>query len=182
MACPSGSRFPDSLNARRVKGPTPAGAAPRVFDASLQFHDLLPTFRLCEVRHLHTDHDRRRRAEPPTRCRVRHTEVRGDRQIPSALDEVPEPMVIGLLRRDVVDTPDDHRPFADAAQLLNDDSEASVAVMTTHARKCNLSVGTAGLSLTAAVAGVWGTSRTARARSTRHVISAFTSNMEWIPR
>jgi hypothetical protein len=32
--------------------------------------------------------------EPPTRYRPLNTELRGDRQVPSALDGIPEPMVI----------------------------------------------------------------------------------------
>jgi hypothetical protein len=34
------------------------------------------------------------------------------------LDEIPEPMVVALLRAGRGRDPDDHRPFADAAQLL----------------------------------------------------------------
>ena len=55
-------------------------------------------FGLREVGPLQSDHDRRRRAAPPTHCRARDTEIRGDGQVPSALDKIPEPMVIALRR------------------------------------------------------------------------------------
>jgi hypothetical protein len=42
-----------------------------LLDASPQLQDLLPEFRLREVRPLQTDHDPRSRAEPPTRRRAR---------------------------------------------------------------------------------------------------------------
>ena len=56
-------------------------------------------------------------------------------------------MVIALLRAGRGRHPDDHRPFAHAAQLLTDDPEASAGVTTTRARKCQLSVGTARLNI-----------------------------------
>jgi hypothetical protein len=62
-----------------------------------QLQDLLPELRLREVRNVDTDHDRRRRSEPPARRRARDTEIRGDGQVPGPLDEIPEPMVIPLL-------------------------------------------------------------------------------------
>ena len=55
----------------------------------------------------------------------------------------PESMVIALLRAGRGRHAGDHRPFAHAAQLLNDDAGSSVGVTTTRARKCKLSVGTA---------------------------------------
>ena len=67
-------------------------------DASPRLQDLLPEFLLREVRHLQTDHDRRHRAEPPSRRRARDTEIHSDGQVPGALDKIPEPMVIALLR------------------------------------------------------------------------------------
>ena len=69
-----------------------------LLDASPQLQDLLSEFRLREVRHIQTDHDRRRRAEPPTRRRARDAEIRGDGHVAGALDEIPQPMVIALLR------------------------------------------------------------------------------------
>ena len=69
-----------------------------LLDASPQLQELLPEFLLREVRHLQTDHDRRRRAEPPSRRRPRDTEICGDGQVPGALDKIQEPMVIALLR------------------------------------------------------------------------------------
>jgi hypothetical protein len=71
---------------------------------------------------LQTDYDRRRRAEPPTRRRARDTEIGGDGQVPGALDEIPEPIVIALLRAGRGRHADDHRSLAHAAQLLKDDA------------------------------------------------------------
>jgi hypothetical protein len=63
----------------------------------------LSEFRLGEVRHIQTDHDRRyRTAAPSARRRARDPEVRGDGHVPRALDEIPKPVVIALLRRAVV--------------------------------------------------------------------------------
>ena len=86
--------------------------------ASPQLQDFLPEFRLRKVRHLQTDHDGRRRAEPSTRRRARHPDTSCEGQVPGALDEIAEPMVVALLRAERGRHPDDHRLFADAAQLL----------------------------------------------------------------
>jgi hypothetical protein len=110
----------------------------------------VPEFRFREVRHLQTDHDQGRRAEPPTRRRARDTVSRGDRQVAGALDEIPEAMVITLLwaeRRHA----DDHRPFAHAAQrrIVEDIQSAgrqirrSAAATTTRAETCRMSLRTA---------------------------------------
>ena len=93
-----------------------------LLDASPQLQDLLPEFRLREVRHIQTDHDRRHRAEPPTRGRARDAEIRGDGHVAGAADEVPQPMVIAPLRAGRGRHGDDHRPFAHAAQLPEDDA------------------------------------------------------------
>ena len=62
----------------------------------------LPEFRFGEIYHLHTDHDRWRSAEPPTRRRTRDTKIRGDGQIPAALDELRSRRSEGCWGRDVV--------------------------------------------------------------------------------
>jgi hypothetical protein len=64
----------------------------------------------------------RRCAEPPTRRRTRDAEMRGDGQVPGALDKIPEPMVIALLRAGRGPHADDHRPVAHVPQLLRDDA------------------------------------------------------------
>jgi hypothetical protein len=58
-------------------------------DASPQLEDLLLEFQLREIRHIQTDHDRRRWAEPPTRRRARDAEVRGDGHVAGAVDQMP---------------------------------------------------------------------------------------------
>jgi hypothetical protein len=90
----------------------------KLLDAFPQLQDLLPEFRLREIRHIQTNHARRRRAEPPTRRGARNAEIRGDGQVAGALDEFPEAMVIALLRAGRDRHADDHRPFTLAAQLL----------------------------------------------------------------
>jgi hypothetical protein len=89
--------------------------------AAPQLQDLLPELRLREVRHIQTDDDRRCRAEPSTRRRARDSEVRGDSYVPGALDEIPKPVVVALLRARRGRHGDDHRPFPHAAQLLQED-------------------------------------------------------------
>jgi hypothetical protein len=67
-------------------------------DALSEFEDLLAEFPLGQVRHSQTDHHGRRGAEPPPRRRPRNAEISGDGEIPGALDELAQPMVVALLR------------------------------------------------------------------------------------
>jgi hypothetical protein len=83
-----------------------------LLDASSQLQDLLSEFRLRQVAAIQTDHDRRRGVAPPTRRRARDPEIRGNGQVPCALDKVPEPMVIALLRARRRHHEDDHRSSA----------------------------------------------------------------------
>ena len=69
-----------------------------ILDPSPQRQDRLSELRLGEVRHIQTDHDRRRRAEPPTRGRATDAEIRGDGDVAGAADEIPQPVVITLLQ------------------------------------------------------------------------------------
>jgi hypothetical protein len=59
-----------------------------LLNASPQLQVLLPEFRFGEIHDLHTDHNRWRSAQPPTRRQTRDTEICGDGQIPAALDEL----------------------------------------------------------------------------------------------
>jgi hypothetical protein len=93
----------------------PTGAAPRASRRVAGASDLLVKFRLREVRHFKTDHGQRRRVDPPTRRRARDTMSLGDGEIPGALDESPEAMIVMLLRTECRHA-DDHQPFAHAAQ------------------------------------------------------------------
>jgi hypothetical protein len=69
-----------------------------LLDTSPQRQDLLLEFRLREGRHLQTDHDRRHRAEPPTRgaSEGRRDPWRWLRRRHDGRD--PQPVVIALLR------------------------------------------------------------------------------------
>ena len=141
LACPSGRRAPESVNPEVCNRASANRSSAASFSTRRRSFDLLPEFLLREIRHLQTDHDRRRGAEPPSRRRARDPEIRGDGQVPGALDKIPEPMVIALLRAGRGRHPDDHRPFAHAAQLLKDDAGRRVGVTTTRARKCKMSAG-----------------------------------------
>jgi hypothetical protein len=92
-----------------------------LLDAAPQLQNLLSELRLSEVRTIQTDHDRWRGAKPPTRRRARDSAVRGDCDVPGALNEIPKPVVVALLRAGRGRHGDDHRPFSHAAQLLEDD-------------------------------------------------------------
>ena len=86
----------------------------------------LSELRLSEVRNIQTDHDRWRRAQPPTRRRTRDSDVRRHGHVPGALDEIPKPVVVAL-RAGRGRHGNDHRPFPHAAQLLADDGERPLA-------------------------------------------------------
>ena len=88
--------------------------------ASPELQDFLPEFRFLQVRHVQAHHDLRCLAEPPTGRRARDPEIRGDGHVPGALDEIPKPVVVALLKAPRGRHGDDHPPFADAAQLLED--------------------------------------------------------------
>ena len=60
-------------------------------------------------------------AEPPTGRRARDSEIRGDGHVLGALDEIPKPVVVALLRAGRSRHGNDHRPFPHAAQLIEDD-------------------------------------------------------------
>jgi len=51
----------------------------------------------------------------------RDPEIGGDGHVPGALDEIPKPVVVALLRAGRSRHGNDHRPFPHAAQLLEDD-------------------------------------------------------------
>jgi hypothetical protein len=82
-----------------------------LLDASPELQDFLLEFRRREVRQLHRYHDSRRRREPSTRGRAWDPEIGRDGQVPGALDEIPEPMVIALLRAGRGWHPEDDRPL-----------------------------------------------------------------------
>ncbi len=68
---------------------------------------------------MQTNHDRGRRAKPPTRRRARDSEAGGDGHVLGALDEIPKPVIVPL-RAGRGRHGHDHRPFAHAAQLIED--------------------------------------------------------------
>ena len=81
----------------------------------------------------------------PRAVEARDTQIGRDGQVPGAVDEIPKPVVVALLRAGRDRHGDDLRPFARTAQLLEDDAGRSPAVTTTRAGKCRMSVGTAPL-------------------------------------
>ncbi len=90
--------------------------------ASPELQDFLLEFRCPHVRHVQAHHDLRDLAEPPTGRRARDAEIRGDGHIPGAVDEIPKPVVVALLRASGGRHGDDHRPFGRAAQLFEDNA------------------------------------------------------------
>jgi hypothetical protein len=110
-------------------------------DASPQLEDLVSEFRLREVRHIQTHHDRRRHAEPPTCRRARDAEVRGDGHVAGAVDEMSKPVVVALLRASR------GRIIGGFLTPLNSSRTdvKSADVTTTRAGKCRMSMGTARL-------------------------------------
>jgi hypothetical protein len=122
LAGPSGSS-PESLN------PEACSSASANRSSAASFSTRRRSFRIScrssgsvRVRQFQSDHDPGRRAEPSTRRRARDPEIGGDGQVPGASDEIPEPVVIALLRAGRGRHPDDGRPIADTAQLLQDDA------------------------------------------------------------
>ena len=121
MACPAGRRSPERLNPDACNsGQRQPKQCRELLDAVPQPQNLLPQFWFREVCQIKTDDDRRRGAEPPPRRRARDTQVRGDSQVSGASDEIPEPMVVALLRARGGPHLDDRRPFARPDQILED--------------------------------------------------------------
>jgi hypothetical protein len=90
-------------------------------------------------------HNLRCLLEPPTARRARDSDIRGDTHVSRALDEIPKPVVVALLRAGLSRHADDHQPFGDAAQLFEDIAsvrprETVRAVTTTRAGRCRMSV------------------------------------------
>ena len=66
--------------------------------ASSEFEDFVSEFQLGQVRHVQTDRYGRRCAEPPSRRRPRNADISRDGQVPSALHELAQTVVVALLR------------------------------------------------------------------------------------
>ena len=58
--------------------------------------------RRAQVRHVQAHHDLRCLAEPPMGRRARDPEIRGDGHVSGAVDEMPKPVVVELLKAPVV--------------------------------------------------------------------------------
>jgi len=77
--------------------------------ASSELQDFLVQFRCPQVGHVQAHDDLRRLAEPPTGRRARDSEIGGDGQVLGALDEIPKPVVVALLRAGRCRHENDHR-------------------------------------------------------------------------
>jgi len=64
---------------------------------SPEFQDFFLEFGFIQVRHVKADYDRWCCAEPPTGRRARDAEIRGDGDVPGALDEISKPMIVAPL-------------------------------------------------------------------------------------
>src|SRR5262249_45125343 len=106
-------------------------------DALSQLQDLLPKLRLCEARDVHTDHDRRRRSEPPTRRRARHTDPwrwSGPRCVGPDPGADGHNVAVGETRISC----GDHRPFADAAQFVTGGADVRYRDDNSHEKVHNV--------------------------------------------
>jgi hypothetical protein len=110
---------------------------------------LLVEVQLAPVCPVQTDDDRGPPVEPPTDGLARDAEIRREGHVTGPADEIPEPVVIALLRAGPARHADDHPPFGCTAQLLGEDAERPPAsgqtdcVTTTRAPQSRMSVGTA---------------------------------------
>jgi hypothetical protein len=87
--------------------------------ASPELQDFLPEFRFLQIGDVQAHHDLGCFAEPPAGRRARDPEIRGDGDVPGAVDEIPKPVVVALPKAPRRHG-DDHPAFAYAAQLLED--------------------------------------------------------------
>jgi hypothetical protein len=88
--------------------------------ASPELQNFLLELQCLQIRDVETHHDRLSVAEPTTRRGARDPEIRGDGHVPGALDEIPKPVIVAALTASRGRHGNDHRPFADAAQVLED--------------------------------------------------------------
>jgi len=76
--------------------------------ASPELQDFLLKFQGLQVRYVHAYREPRCLAEPATGRRARNPEIRGDGHVPGAVDEIPKPVVVALLRAPRSRHEDDH--------------------------------------------------------------------------
>ena len=97
----------------------------------------------AEVRNIERDHNRLRRAKPPARRGPRNAQVRRDGDVPGALDEISEVVIVALLG--AAGGRHGKGSSAGRSRRLNSSTRwaASVGVATTRAAKCKMSVRTA---------------------------------------
>src|SRR5262245_27040534 len=91
----------------------------QLLHASAELQDFLLELQCLQIRDIETHHDRLSVAKPTTRRGARHAEIRGDGHVPGALDEIPKPVIVAPLTAARACHGDDHRPFAQAAQVLD---------------------------------------------------------------
>jgi hypothetical protein len=84
--------------------------------ASPKLQNFLFELPCASVRHVQADHDVWCLAEPPTGRRGRDAEIRGDGDVPGALDDIPEPVVVPPLMASCGRHSDDHQRSAYVAQ------------------------------------------------------------------
>src|SRR5262249_26277652 len=63
--------------------------------------------------------------EPTAGGGARDPKIRGDGYVPGPLDEIPKPVIVAPLTASRAGHADDHRPFAHAAQVLDDSAGPS---------------------------------------------------------
>jgi len=120
--------------------------------ASPELENFSLEFRCRPVRHVHSDDDRWRLAEPATRRRARNLDIRGDGHVAGVADEIAKAMVVAALRAPRRCHENDHRRFVHAAQSLKNIAGRFANVRlprmtTTRAGTCRMCVRTAPLTI-----------------------------------
>jgi hypothetical protein len=88
---------------------------PRFLESSTAQIRIIASVEKMALRHIQTDDDRCRFAQPPTRRRARDSQVRRYSHVPGALDQIPKPVVVALLRTGDGWQGNDHRRFRHTA-------------------------------------------------------------------
>jgi hypothetical protein len=88
--------------------------------ASSELQNFLLELHCLQIRDVEADHDRLSVGEPTAGGGARDPEIRGDGHVPGALDEILKPVIVAPLMASRARHADDHRPFAHAAQVLED--------------------------------------------------------------
>src|SRR5262249_54635896 len=109
--------------------------------------NFLLEFQCLHGRHVHGYRDPRRLSEPASGRRARNPEIGSDGQVAGVVDEIPQPVVVVLLRAPRGHHADDHPAVrshpAPVEGMKGPPACDAAAMTTTRAAKCRMSVRTA---------------------------------------